>query len=404
MSMRALLAGYAVTLALFVFGCLVIERSAIGLKGVRSLKAAFGVACAGIVFALFRSLAPPIFSIVIPPLAIFSALVLTHQAINDVLDLNRRYLPLSVALGLAALIGLVTFTLIHPNVDLRIYTMDTADALQAGLSLVVLFRCRNSKLRFPIRTTGYLIAGILMLHLLRIVRTIVLSPGVDITQLGTLDAFFIFFNFILGLSAALSLIWLSFCVQRNKLEALALTDGLTGLLNRRAFEETLQREMVYSQLHSKCTGLVLIDLDLFKSVNDDHGHPVGDEVIRRISSALETGTRGSDALARFGGEEFIMMLHDTDLPQALMVAERVRQKVESLRGLPAGVHITASIGVAVSSSTDTPESLLKKADDALYDSKRSGRNTVTCHFDETEPTMAELPRPYCVSLASSIDG
>ncbi len=379
MSMRALLAGYAITLALFVFGCLLIERSAIGLKGSRWLKAAFGVASAGLVLALFRSLVPPFLSIVIPHLAVFSALVLIHQAINDMLELNRRYLPFSLALGLAVLIGLVAFTRIRPNVDMRIYTIDTAEALQAGLTTVVLFRCRNSALRSPIRTTGYVIAGIVTIHLLRIVQTIVHPPRIDLMQLDTIQAFFIFFNFILGISAGLSLIWLSSCNQRNKLQALALTDGLTGLLNRRAFDETLRRELVSSQLHGNATGLVLIDIDFFKRVNDAHGHPIGDEVIRRISSALHPFASSADALARFGGDEFIMILRDTDLPQASMVAHRICRQVESLGGLPAGVHITASIGVAVSSSTDSPESLLTKTDNALYDSKRSGRNMVTCH-------------------------
>jgi diguanylate cyclase (GGDEF)-like protein len=390
MSMRDLLAGYAVTLALFVVGCLVIERNAPGLKGVRWLKIAFGVACAGLVLAISRSWAPPFFSIILPHLAVFSALVFIHQAINDVLDLNRRYLHFSLAVGLAALIGLVTFTVIYPNVGMRIYTVDTADALQAGLTTLVLFQCRNAGLRSQIRTAGYLIGGIAVIHLLRIMQTIVHPPHIDLVKLDTFQAFFIFFIFILGLSAGLSLIWLSFCSQRNKLQALAHTDGLTGLLNRRAFEETLHRELIYAQRCGQDTGLVLIDLDFFKSINDTHGHAVGDEVIRRASAALQIGTRGSDALARFGGEEFIAMLRDMDLLQASMIAERIRQQVESLRGLPVGLHITASIGVAVSSSTDTLESLLKKADDALYDSKRSGRNTVTCHRDVTQDIVPEI--------------
>ena len=393
MSLRDLLVGYAVTLALFVVGCLVIERNAPGLKGIRWLKIAFGVACAGIVLAISRSWAPPFFSIVMPHFAIFSALVLIHQAINDVLDLKQRYLPFSLAVGFASLIGLVTFTLIYPNVGMRIYTLDTADALQTGLTTVVLFRCRNAALRIPIRTTGYLIGGMAVIHVLRIVQTILHPPHIDLVKLDTFQAFFIFFNFILGLGTGLSLLWLSFCSQRNKLQALAHTDGLTGLLNRRAFEETLHRELLYAQRCGRDTGLIIIDLDFFKSINDAHGHAVGDEVIRRASAALQIGTRGSDALARFGGEEFIAMLRDMDLLQASMIAERIRQQVESLRGLPAGLNITASIGVAVSSPTDTPESLLKKADDALYHSKRSGRNTVTCHGDwaEVESQSELLP-------------
>ncbi len=388
MSMRDLLAGYAVTMALFVFGCLVIERNAPGLKGIRWLKIAFSTTSLGLVLAICRSHLPPVLTIVLPHVAIFSALVLIHQAINDVLDLNKRYLPFGIVLGLADLAGLVFFTTIHPNLDMRIYLLDTADALQAGLTVVVLFGCRNAALRSPIRTTGYLVAGIGTVHLLRIAETIAHPPQIDMVQLGSPQAFFVFSIFILGLGYGLSVIWLSFCAQRNRLQALALTDGLTGLLNRRAFEEALHRELNYAQRSGKSTGLILIDLDFFKSINDVHGHPAGDEVIRRVSSALQTGARGSDALARFGGEEFIVMLRDTDPLQASMIAERMRQQVASLRGLPDGVRTTASIGVAVSSPFDTPDSLLKNADDALYASKRAGRNTVSCYQD---PLSAMLP-------------
>jgi diguanylate cyclase (GGDEF)-like protein len=373
------LAGYAATVALFVLACFVIKRSAPDLKGMRSIRITYSVVFVAIVLAMSRPMAPPLVSIVLPHLAVFAALVLIHQSTYDILELEDRHLRFSFALGFAGLVGLLTFTVAYPSVSLRIYCIDTADAIQAGLTMVVLFRSRNAALRFPIRATGTLMAALGVLHLLRIARTVVEPPSFDLLQLGTFQAFFIFFNFVLGLSAGLSLIWLSFCAQRNTLQTLALTDGLTGLLNRRAFEETLRRELTYAHRHGRGTGLVLIDLDFFKDVNDAHGHPVGDEVIRRVSSVFHHFTRGSDALARFGGEEFILMLRDTDRFQASMVAERVREQVESLVDLPADIRITASIGVAISTSSDTPESLFKKADDALYDSKRAGRNTVTCH-------------------------
>jgi diguanylate cyclase (GGDEF)-like protein len=232
-------------------------------------------------------------------------------------------------------------------------------------------------------------AGMVIIHLFRIALTSVQPPQIDLTELGAVQASILFLNFILGLSAGLSLIWLAVCRQRNQLHALALTDGLTGLLNRRAFEETLQREMDDAQLRGSETGLVLIDLDFFKSINDEHGHPVGDEIIRRISSILQVGARVSDAVGRLGGDEFIIMLRDTDLPQASIIAERICRQVESLNGL----RLTVSVGLAISSVTDTPESLLKKADAALYNSKRSGRNMVTCHPPRIGLSLRRSSRP-----------
>jgi diguanylate cyclase (GGDEF)-like protein len=375
MSIRNLLAGFAIALALLAIGCRTIERSATGLKGVRWLKIAFGVVCAGIIPALFRSWAPPFFSVIIPHLAVFLALVLFHQAVNDVLELNQRYLSLSAACGLALLSGLIVFAGGYANVEMRILTIDSAEALQATLSVLVLFRFRNSRLRSPVRLTGYLMACIVVIHLFRIVLTTVQPPQNDLTELSAGQAFILFLNFTLGLSAGLSLIWVAICRQRNQLHALMLTDGLTGLLNRRAFEEILELELADAQVRGRETGLVLVDLDFFKSINDEHGHSVGDEVIRRISSTLQSGARASDAVGRLGGDEFIIMLRDTSLPEASTVAERIRQQVQSLKGL----RLTVSVGLAISSATDVPESLLKKADEALYNSKRSGRNLVTSH-------------------------
>jgi diguanylate cyclase (GGDEF)-like protein len=361
------------------------------LKGIRLVKVAFSVAVGGLVLSTLRPFVPAFFSIVIPHLAVFSGLVLIHQATNDVLELKRRYLPFSLSVGFAALIGLMFFTSVHPNVAMRVYIVGATGALQTGLTAILLFRRRDAALRLPIRATGYLISGITVIHLLRIVHTVFYPPQADLQQFSSFQAFFVFFNFIFSVGAGFSLIWLSFCSQRNKLQALALTDGLTGLLNRRAFEETLQRELLYAQRCGMGTGLVLIDLDFFKDVNDVHGHAAGDEVLRCVSAMLQASTRGSDALGRFGGEEFIVMLRDSDPFHATMVAERMRYQVAALRGLPAAVHITASVGVAISSPIDTLESLLKKADDALYESKRSGRNRVTHYRDESEEMVPSLP-------------
>jgi diguanylate cyclase (GGDEF)-like protein len=375
MSIKELLVAYALALALLAIGCRTVERSALGLKNLRWLKAAFGVVCAGLILALFRSSVSPFFTVIAPHLAVFSALVLFHQAINDVLELNERYISLSMVLGSALLAGLIVFTGGHANVAMRIFTLDSAEALQASLSVVVLFRYRNSRLHSPVRLTGYLTASIVILHLFRIVLTGVQPPQFDLAELGAAQAFILSLNFILGIGAGFSLIWLAVCRQRNQLCALALTDGLTGLLNRRAFEEILEQELADAQLRGTETALVLIDVDFFKSINDELGHSAGDEIIRRISSILRAGARASDRVGRLGGDEFSIMLPDTDLAQASMIAERICRQAESLNGR----RLTVSVGLAVSSITDTPDSLLKKADAALYNSKRSGRNMVTSH-------------------------
>jgi diguanylate cyclase (GGDEF)-like protein len=398
MSMRALLVGYSFVVALFVVGCFVVDRSVPGLRGMRRIRLAFSVAFAGVMLLGSRALIPSFLSITVANLAIFSTYVLVHQAINDVLELNRRYVWLSMALGWVILLMFPYYTSFHPDITARVYIVSAVTAIQAAVTTIVLFRYAPEELRRPVRSVGWVMASAATLYLVRIALTGIWSFQPDILHPSPFQAFFTFANCILGIGAGLSLVWLSLCDHRNKLQTLALTDTLTGLLNRRALEEALQSELIYAARHNKATGLLLIDLDFFKSINDTYGHPIGDEVIRRLSAALQSVARGSDALARFGGEEFILMLRDTDLLQASVIAERIRLRIAALHDLPASLRITASIGVAVSETADTVASLLEKADVALYLSKSSGRNTVTCHRDpdqsaaDPKQTLSELIR------------
>lgn len=162
--------------------------------------------------------------------------------------------------------------------------------------------------------------------------------------------------------------------------ALAVTDELTGLYNRRYFDRHLHLMLERAQQQERDLAVMLIDLDFFKAVNDTHGHDIGDAVLREFSARLRRNIRGVDLACRFGGEEFVVLMPDTDFRQAQMVAERVRSAVaERSFELGAGrpLPVTVSVGVALNESdADTPEMLLKRADVALYRAKREGRNRV----------------------------
>lgn len=166
----------------------------------------------------------------------------------------------------------------------------------------------------------------------------------------------------------------------NHTLALAVTDELTGLYNRRYFERHLALMLGKAQEQSRDMAVMLIDMDFFKAVNDTHGHDIGDAVLKEFALRLRRNIRGVDLACRFGGEEFVVLMPDTDYRQAQGVAERVRQAVAE-RPFEAGAQrpltVTVSVGVALNdSSADTPEMLLKRADIALYRAKREGRNRV----------------------------
>lgn len=162
-------------------------------------------------------------------------------------------------------------------------------------------------------------------------------------------------------------------------ERQALVDGLTGLANRRQGDAILAIELTRAERLGGAVGLILADVDDFKLVNDQHGHPTGDVVLRDLAQALLETIREIDTAARWGGEEFAVVLPGTDLMGAAHVAERIRV-VLSERGLVSAegtpLHVTASFGVAASQPTTTMSDLVEEADEALYRAKRAGKNRV----------------------------
>ena len=169
-------------------------------------------------------------------------------------------------------------------------------------------------------------------------------------------------------------------------EAEARQDELTGLANRRAFNEKMEQQLEFriraaTPLH-KPMGVVMIDVDHFKSVNDTHGHDVGDQVLKKLAEVLSSSARGEETMARFGGEEFVLLAPMAAQEELESAAERFRQSIEDLEiPLPSGdiLRITASFGVATMqtpTSLEDGDKLLKAADEALYEAKAAGRNRV----------------------------
>lgn len=164
--------------------------------------------------------------------------------------------------------------------------------------------------------------------------------------------------------------------EYRELQELSLRDALTGLLNRRAFEELLEIEEGRREEHPQA--LIMIDIDDFKALNDTFGHPAGDQVIAGVAGVIRDALRGADLATRYGGEEFAVLLPGTRAKDALRVAERIRTRIAGL-GLAIGpikVQVSASLGVASRSNKRecSLKELLARADQALYRAKRSGKN------------------------------
>ena len=175
---------------------------------------------------------------------------------------------------------------------------------------------------------------------------------------------------------------------------MAVHDQLTGVFNRRHFDERFQEEFRRSRRYGHPFSLIICDLDHFKKFNDTLGHVAGDEVLQAVAKELQGGVRNTDLLFRYGGEEFCVLLPESSIEEALLVAEGLRKRISMLPDAALGFPIRMSFGVAGVTSDDAatlePTSLLVKADKALYQAKTLGRNRVCLSIADEEPVEADI--------------
>ena len=162
---------------------------------------------------------------------------------------------------------------------------------------------------------------------------------------------------------------------------MAITDGLTGLYNRRYMESHLGALVEQAAARGKPLTALVLDIDYFKSVNDTYGHDAGDDVLREFATRIRKSIRGIDLACRLGGEEFVIVMPETDMAVATIVAERLRRRIASepfaIAQGPKRIEVTISIGLATLDTVDdNAATILKRADQALYRAKRDGRNRV----------------------------
>ncbi len=193
---------------------------------------------------------------------------------------------------------------------------------------------------------------------------------------------------LLSILASLIGLILNNAMLFKKVEALAITDGLTGLYTRTHFIERLQEEIERAKTNSIPISIAMIDIDYFKKVNDTYGHLAGDTFLKQLSNILRRRFRSVDVLARYGGEEFAVLMYHTTIQESYKILEEVRKMVEEEKFFmpiesyrPIQIKKTISIGIAELTTEETPDELIKKADDALYYAKENGRNQ-TCVYNK----------------------
>lgn len=193
---------------------------------------------------------------------------------------------------------------------------------------------------------------------------------------------------------------LAICIENSlnheRLKQVGLTDPLTGVFNRRYFESRCQEEIAHIRRHKAPLSCMFLDIDKFKRINDTHGHAAGDEVLRTVSKLIKSGLRGNDVMARFGGEEFVVLLPQTRLHTACEIAERIRTSIAAQpHPVSTGENLTVTISIGVAQAPEdlheddmtVARQMLAAADDAVYLAKKSGRNKVVSEADRPATGM-----------------
>lgn len=394
MYMPYLMCGYAATVVLMLAGCYAISRTIPGLRGLRVLVCALFCGLLGVLLMATRQFAPQWATIIVANAAILTCSLLIYSATADILDTGREFHPWGIGIVAAATLLMCYFTYAHPQLTARIYISSGCFAVYASAKAALLFAYRkpvveqaafHSGLDPLIAALAWLQISIVILQIARIVLTILYPPS-QIVHLDIIQSGFTYLNLILNAGSGFGLVWLAQAMHRRDLHHIAQTDSLTGLLNRRAFEEILTRELRRSTQSDTPLAILLVDIDRFKDVNDTYGHQAGDEVLRRVALALRNSLRPGDALSRFGGEEFVILLRDSTARLSEEVACRLRANIAEMVDLPGSIRLTVSIGVATSQLQEDPETLMRRCDQAMYLSKKRGRNLVT-----VDRTFAPLP-------------
>jgi diguanylate cyclase (GGDEF)-like protein len=340
----------------------------------------FATALAFVTALLFaaRDLLPDLLSIVVANALLLWVYALFLQGSHAYFSITMRW-RYWLAGWLLAVLGVVWFTYVEPSFRARSVIM------QFGMVTInvyhALFLRRSSRKEGKERSLGlgltalslWVLSSVFFLRLVHLLW--VPQTSMQLYSAHWIQSIYTLCYCMVLLVVTVGVILMTTERLREAFEYQATHDALTGLLNRKSVLDLLGKEISRSQRHSRPFALMTLDIDHFKDINDKHGHLVGDEVLRLVVGRMLSSLRADDVLGRLGGEEFLLILHDTSLDSARVVAERVLATVA--RPVPGLPKVTVSIGVAIWSGIDeTADGMLDRSDRALYQAKSKGRGRV----------------------------
>lgn len=371
-----------VTAVIFACLCLymlLIHRSTPGLRGVRLITIGYAASAAGMELLALRDHIPDFFSITVANCLLVLNNVFLYWGFSDMLNLRRpqRWLLPASVLPTAAIS--LYFSYVQPDVSGRIIGISAIAILQYALIVLLLSgRPGPERIHMPRLGLSVLVTLYAAINIYRAWEAHLHDPSILLQSIGTSTFSFLTPIFI-AVMTALGVIWLAMAQLQYELEAQSQTDSLTGLLNRRALEQIGARAIQQARRQRTSLSLIMLDLDRFKSINDEHGHDGGDAVLHHAARCLRHNLRKEDHVARLGGEEFVAVLPGITHARAAEIAEDLRRCLARLtvEHQLQEIRISASFGVATLLPTDsTWLEILRRGDRALYIAKEQGRDRV----------------------------
>ncbi len=358
------------------------------MRGSQDFSLAYFFGLIGCLLLISRGSIPNVLSIVAGNTFLFLCFAFVYRGILNFFQKSRSLLPIWIVIALAA-IPLTWFSEVHNQMVPRVITISLIYALIRGLTAYELFRNAAGK------TLITLFACIMSLYALsglnRAIFTAVFGAPQDFMQHNPLQSAMLVVEIIFVSITAIFELLMLYGELLSRIEEQSHHDTVSGALNRRGIESRLGLELKRIERGGQKLSVALIDIDYFKVINDTEGHAAGDHALRKVVSSIATQLRAYDVLGRFGGDEFLLILPQTAIRDALTVAERVGNSARILTGK--GPTLTLSIGLSEAVPGERAISLLARADQALYDAKRAGRNC-------TRVVMPDLRIP--ISLQPSI--
>jgi diguanylate cyclase (GGDEF)-like protein len=290
--------------------------------------------------------------------------------------------------------GLAFFVFGYQSVTMRILVYSTGQIVPLALTLKLLMSREDGRINYGARLTGIIAMLIIAIYVLRVVTKIFQIGGdFSFVQFNAAQSIVILALMFLSMSWNFGFLVMAIDRLRNEVADLALVDDLTGVANRRLLMQRLTEECARSERSSEPFALLVIDLDSFKEINDNHGHAAGDACLQHFTLMTQTRLRAGDMLARTGGDEFCIVLPSSTLREAEMIARRIIEVCREDAAACTGNEVPIAVSIGVAQWTREvgafPDRLIAAADHALYVAKKEGKNRSSVY--ETAPPLAAEP-------------